>query len=114
MSRIAFESFLAMGAPPPGTQPNPKGQMLQMVATLVFFMAVMYFLMIRPQQKKAREHAELMKSVKPGDKVVCSGGIVGVVVAVKEKTMTVRSADTKLEVLKSAVTEVSERGTAES
>jgi preprotein translocase subunit YajC len=80
-----------------------------MLGTLVFFFVVMYFLMIRPQQKKAKEHAKLLKSLKAGDKVVTNGGILAVVVTVKERTVTIRSADTKLEVLKSAVTEVVER-----
>ena len=71
---------------------------------------VFYFILFRPQQKRAKEHANLLKAIKAGDKVVTSSGIVGVVVAVKERTISLRSADTKLEVLKSAVAEISERG----
>jgi len=96
-------------APPPGTQPNPTGQMFQMLGMVVFFIVVMYFIMIRPQQKKAREHDQLLKSLKPKDKIVTSGGVVGIVVSVGERSVTIRSADTKLEVLKSAVTEITER-----
>ena len=96
-------------AAPSGTAPNPTGQMLQMLGTLAFFIVVMYFIMIRPQQKKAKEQANLMKSIKPGDKVLTSGGILGVVVGLKEKSVSIRSADTKLEILKSAVTEVLEK-----
>ena len=106
-------SFLAM-APPPGTQPNPAGQTLQMLGMVVFFIIVMYFIMIRPQQKKAREHDRLLKSLKPKDKIVTSGGVVGIVVTVGERSVTIRSADTKLEVLKSAVTEITERSSSES
>lgn len=105
-----FNALLAMGASQPsGTAPNPTGQMLQMLGTLLFFGVVMYFVMIRPQQKKAREHENMLKTMKPGDKVLTSGGILGVVVGVKEKSVSLRSADTKLEVLKSAVTEIIER-----
>lgn len=99
---------LAMGQPTPGTEPNPTGQMLQMLGTLAFFMVVMYLLMIRPQQKKARQHAELVKTLKVGDRVVTSGGVLGVVVSVKDKTVAIRSADTKMEILRSAVTEILE------
>lgn len=113
MLSATFDLVLGMGAPPSGTQANPTGQMLQMVGTLVFFFVVMYFLMIRPQQKKAKEHANLLKSLKPGDKVVTSGGIVGVIVSVKERTVALRSAETKVEVVKSAVTEVTERAAGE-
>ena len=82
-----------------------------MLLTLGFFMVVMWLLMIRPQQKKAKEHAALLKTLKSGDKVVTSGGIMGVVVSVKDRTVALRSADTKMEVLKSAVTEIVERAT---
>ena len=101
-------------APPPGTQPNPTGQMFQMLGMVVFFIVVMYFIMIRPQQKKAREHDQLLKSLKPKDKIVTSGGVVGIVESVGERSVTIRSADTKLEVLKSAVTEITERSSSES
>ena len=101
-------------APPPGTQPNPTGSMFQMLGMVVFFIVVMYFIMIRPQQKKAREHDQLLKSLKPKDKIVTSGGVVGIVVSVGERSVTIRSADTKLEVLKSAVTEITERSSSES
>jgi preprotein translocase subunit YajC len=112
---FAICGLLAMGTPTqPGTQPNPTGQMLQLVGTLAFFVFVMYFLMIRPQQKKAREQADLLKALKPGDKVVTSGGIIGVIVAVKERSVSLRSADTKLEVLKSAVSEITEKSSSES
>jgi preprotein translocase subunit YajC len=95
--------------PGPGEKANQTGQMLSMLLTLGFFMVVMWLLMIRPQQKKAKEHAALLKTLKAGDKVVTSGGIMGVVVSVKDRTVALRSADTKLEVLKSAVTEIVER-----
>ncbi len=76
---------------------------------LVLMVVVFYFLLIRPQQKKAKDHATLLKTLRSGDKVVTNGGVVGVVVTVKEKTVSIRSADTKLEVLKSAVAEITER-----
>jgi preprotein translocase subunit YajC len=103
-------AWLALApAQQPGTQPNPTAQMMQMLGMFAFMGVMIYFLMIRPQQKKAREHGELVKSLKAGDKVLTSGGIIGVVVSVKEKTLSIRSADTKLEVLKSAVAEITER-----
>src|SRR3954454_10650364 len=95
--------------PPPGTAPNPTAQLLQMLGTFVILGVVFYFLMIRPQQSKAKEHAALLKALKPGDKILTSGGILGVVITVKDKTLSIRSADAKLEIAKSAVTEVTER-----
>lgn len=101
-------------APAPGTAPDPKAQMLQMFGTLAFMAVAMYLLMFRPQQKKAREHAELLKGLRAGDKVVTSGGIVGVVVtASKDKSsVLIRSNDTKLEVLKSSINDITERAAA--
>lgn len=76
---------------------------------LVLLVVVFYFALIRPQQKRAKQHAELLKAVKPGDKVITSGGLVGVVISVKEKTVSIRSADAKLEITKSAIAEIVER-----
>ncbi len=76
---------------------------------LVLLVVVFYFALIRPQQKRAKQHAELLKAVKPGDKVITSGGLVGVVISVKEMTVAIRSADAKLEITKSAIAEIVER-----
>ncbi len=95
-------------APPaqPGQQQAPLWTNLVPLGLLV---VVFYFVLIRPQQKKAKEHAELLKAVRAGDKIVTSGGIVGVVVSVKEKTLSIRSADAKFEVTKAAISEITER-----
>jgi preprotein translocase subunit YajC len=77
---------------------------------MAFMVLAMYLLLFRPQQKKARDHANMLKTIKNGDKVVTSGGVLGVVVGLKDKSVSIRSADTKLEVLKTAVTEIVERG----
>ena len=105
-------TILAMSPPagPPGTAPNPTGQTLQFVLMMGVMVVMFYFVLIRPQQKKAREHAELLKSVKPGDRIVTSSGIVGIVITVKEKTLSIRSADAKLEITKAAIAEITERG----
>ena len=79
------------------------------VVPLLLLMVVFYFALFYPQQKKAKEHARMLKAIKPGDKVITSGGIVGVVVALRDKSLSIRSADTKIEVLQSAVTEITEK-----
>ena len=83
--------------------------MVYMLGMFAILGVMFYFVLIRPQQKKSREHADLMKALRPGDKVLTTGGILGVVISVKEKSVSIRSADTKLEVLKSAVSEIMER-----
>jgi preprotein translocase subunit YajC len=107
--------MLALGQPTtPGTTPDPRGQALYTVLMLVIMIVMFYFVLIRPQSKKAKDHAEMLKGVKPGDKVITSGGVVGVVVTVKEKTLSIRSADSKFEVTKAAITEITERSGAPS
>lgn len=76
---------------------------------LVLLLVVFYFVLIRPQQKKAKAHQQLLKELRPGDKVVTSGGMIGTVLTVKEKAVTIRSSDAKIEITKGAVTEVLER-----
>lgn len=78
---------------------------MQVVPFILIFV-IFYFIAIRPQQKRQKELDEMVKALKPGDKVVTNGGIVGVVVAIKDKTISIRSADTKLEILKTAVSGV--------
>ncbi len=91
-----------------GQQQGPPGW--SSFVPLILMFVIFYFLLIRPQQKKAKEHAELLKTLKRGDKVVTNGGIVGVIVSVKEKHVVVRSEDSKFEVLRTAVSEITERG----
>lgn len=111
MNLDSVKLMLAMGQSPtpPGTQPNPNAQMMQTFGMLIIMGFIFYFLLIRPQQKKAREHEALMKTIRNGDKVTTSSGIIGTVVSIKDKTVSIRSADTKLEVLKSAVAEITEK-----
>lgn len=104
MNGIAVSVMLAQA-----TAPDPRAQTLQLVGMLAIMGFMFYFAIFRPQQKKQKEHEKLMKSLKAGDKVIAAGGLVAVIVSVKEKTVTLRSADAKLEVLKSAVTDITER-----
>lgn len=76
---------------------------------LIIFL-IFYFLVIRPQQKRQRlaqtEREQLLKSLKPGDKVVTSGGIYGTIVAVRDKEDTVQlriAQSVSIEVLRSSI-----------
>lgn len=104
------QSLLAFASPPGGQGGGSSAPFLVQMFPLLLMIFVFYFIFIRPQQRKARELDSLIKSLKPGDKVVTSSGIVGVVVSVKDRTVSLRTGDTKLEILKTAVTEVTERG----
>ena len=67
-----------------GTSALPTGDMLIQFVPFVLIFVIMWFLIIRPQQRKAREHAEMVKAVRRGDTVVSSGGIIGRVTRVTE------------------------------
>ena len=110
MSMSVFNLLIAEVAA--DTQQNQKAQKLQTVVMFAAFGLLMYFLMIRPQQKRAKQQEAMLKTLKAGDKVVTTSGIVGVVVAVKERTVSLRSADTKIEVVKSSIADVTDRDAA--
>jgi preprotein translocase subunit YajC len=107
MESMNVSAILAMSPPTqPGQQATPFWTSLVPLALLII---VFYFVLIRPQQKKAKDQAQLLKSVRPGDKIVAAGGILGVVISVKEKSVSIRSADSKMEIAKSSISEILER-----
>jgi len=108
---MTMHSLLAMGAPAGDTQQDPKAQMIQMIAMFAILGVMFYFLMIRPQSKQRKEQANLLSNIKTGDKVLMTSGIFGIIANVKEKSFVVKIADNvKVEVLKSAVTTVIQKG----
>jgi preprotein translocase subunit YajC len=70
---------------------------------------IFYFILIRPQSKKAKDHANMLKAIRRGDEVVTSGGIIGEVINVRDKSLVVRSLDAKFEVNKAAITDILKR-----
>jgi len=107
MNLFSPHALLALAPPAQPGQPAPPAWVN--LVPLVLLVVVFYFALIRPQQKKTKDHAALLKAIRAGDKIVTSSGIVAVVVTVKEKTLSIRSADAKLEITKSAVAEITER-----
>ncbi len=109
---------LAQATTPSPGQPAQPGGLPGLFAsplTLVVLMLVMmYFLMLRPQQQQRARHAALLKNLKSGDRIVTASGIVGVVISVKDQTVSLRSADAKMEVTKASVTEILTGSDAES
>ena len=79
----------------------------------MLIIGIMYFLMIRPQQKRLKEHREMVAGMRRGDTVVTSGGIIGKVAKVDEQELQVEIADgVKIKVLRSTVSEVRGKGEA--
>lgn len=97
--------ILAQAAPAPGGPAASPG--LSMLLYMVCFGVIFYFMLIRPQRLKQKEHDKLISGLKTGDKVVTSGGIHGLISNVKEKTVIVKIADNvKIEVDKPAISVV--------
>ena len=100
-----ISAFVAQAPAPSPGEGLLKGPFVPMILLLV----VMWVFMNGSQRKRAKQHDALLKTLKAGDKVTTSSGIIGTVVTVKDKSVSIRSADTKLEVLKSAISEITER-----
>ncbi len=91
------ESFLILGQAGGG---SPMGTL----GFLVVLVAIMYFIMIRPQQKQMKEHRALLGALKKGDEVVTSGGLLGKIHLVDERTVTLEVASgVRIRVLKTAI-----------
>ncbi len=73
------------------------------IPLLVIF-GIFYFLIIRPQQKKQKEHQQMVSNLKKNDEIVTSGGIHGTIIQVKDKTLGVRiDENAKIEIDKGSV-----------
>jgi preprotein translocase subunit YajC len=94
---IAYAADAVEGAP----HVNPLVQFMP----IILMFAIFYFLLIRPQQKKQKELQIMITNLKKGDKVITTGGILGVISSIQEDyiVLTVGDSDTKIEVLKSAI-----------
>jgi preprotein translocase subunit YajC len=77
-------------------------------APMILVVVAFYFVLIRPQSQQRKKQAALLTALKSGDKVVTSSGIIGVVITVKDTTVSLRSADAKMEVTKSSVVQILE------
>jgi len=89
------------------TQPAGQGNMLMSLLPFVLMFAIFYFLLIRPQQKRAKTRNMMLANVKKGDKVVTIGGMHGKIVELTDDTMVLLVNDsTKLTFNRSAIDSV--------
>lgn len=80
---------------------------------LLLLVPLMYFVMIRPQQKRQKQWQQMLGSIKTGDKVTTAGGIRGIILSIKDDAIIIRVApdNVKLEVAKSAIASVTTQET---
>ena len=86
----AFAVILAQAAP---AQQQGTGGIWSSFLIMIPIFAIMYFLMIRPQQKKQKEHEEMLSRVKAGDRIMTQGGLFGTVVRVGDNKVTIEIAE---------------------
>ena len=85
---------------PPTSAPSPLVQLFPLALIFIIF----YFLLIRPQKQKEREHQKMIEGVNKNDEIVTLSGIHGTIVNVKEKTLILRiDENVKMEIEKSSV-----------
>jgi preprotein translocase subunit YajC len=83
---------------------------LMSLLPFIFIFGIFYFMLIRPQIKKQKEHQAMLDSVKRGEKVVTSGGIIGTIAKIDDDIIHLEVApDFKIKVLKSAIMNITSR-----
>jgi len=103
----SFVLYLLMGAPQGADGATGGGNPLMTFLPFVAIIAIFYFLIIRPQNKKQKETQKMLSALKKGDKIVTIGGIHGTIQSVKEQTVIVKvDEETKLEFSRSAISTV--------
>ena len=99
MMNVAY----ALGTSPAGGGQAGGGQYMSIIM-LVAVVAIFYFLMIRPQQKRAKDHKNFLESLKKGDKIITSGGLYGTITGITDDAVTIEIAEkVRVKVEKSTV-----------
>jgi preprotein translocase subunit YajC len=104
-----FDLFLSPAYAQTAAGGGAAGGLISFVPILLIFV-IMYFLMIRPQQKKMRDHRAMVEALRRGDQVVTSGGMIGKVVKVSDAEVEVEFApNVKVRVVKNTIASVTSK-----
>ena len=91
--------------------PSSMDQMLHMLTLLGITVGIVYFMIIRPQQRKQKATAAMLSSIRKGDRVLTTGGLFGTVVGTKDDVVVLKVADdVKMEFSRQAIVQIKERG----
>ncbi len=94
----------AMGPPPGGGGGQGGGDPITAFLPLILIFGIFYFLLIRPQQKKQKQHQEFVNNLQKGMEVVTSGGIIGKITGVTDEVVTLEIADkVRIKVVKNQI-----------
>jgi len=106
----ALNSIVCVLAQTGGQPAAPAPSMAQRAfgpISIVLIFVIFYFLLIRPQQKRQKEHQKMLESLSKGDRVLTSGGMFGVVLGIDEQKVVLKIADNvKAEFAKSAIAHI--------
>ena len=87
---MGAELAFAMGTQPGGGQ---GGSQFMSFLPIILIFVIFYFLLIRPQQRRSKEHRNLLSNLKEGDQILTSGGIYGKITGIKDDKITVEISD---------------------
>ena len=91
--------------------PGAFDMLNSLIIPTMLIIGIMYFLMIRPQQRRLKEHRDMVAGIRRGDIIVTSGGIIGKVVKVEENELQVEIAEgVKIKLVRGTVSEVRNKG----
>ena len=100
MLLASFSTFLGQGAP----AARPQGNMLTALVPFILVFVIFYVLIILPSRKKQKKHQEMVEALKPGDKIVTTGGIYGTVMGSQKDRVELKiSANVKIDVTRNAI-----------
>ncbi len=103
-----MDFFISSAWAQAGSQPDPFMTFLPLVLIFVIF----YFLLIRPQSKRAKEHRKMVSELKAGDEVITSGGVLGRITEASEQFLKVEVADgVVLKIQRQTIGQVLPKGT---
>jgi preprotein translocase subunit YajC len=108
---VFISEAFAQAAPAAGAADSPLGSITGMLPIILMFV-VLYFVMIRPQMKRQKEHKAMIEAVAKGDEVVVAGGLLGKVAKLGESFLHIEVANgVEIQVQRSAVVQVLPKGT---
>ncbi len=111
--KLVFSGLVLLVSAAPAFAAAPVAAGPSLISQLLFFVPlilIFYFLLIRPQQQRAKKHAEMVANIKRGDTVVTSGGLIGKVNKVNDAELSVDLAENvRVRIIKSMVIEVRQK-----
>ena len=97
---MGFISFFQQ----PASRPAPGGSLLTALVPFILVFVIFYLLIILPSRKKQKKHVQMVEALKPGDRIITSGGIYGTVMGVQKDRIELKiAANVKIDITKSAV-----------